>query len=64
VCGLGGVDLEGAERRFETIDRVLRRDVGTGITVGLAALGANETLDELVTRADAILLHRRTGSSG
>ena len=56
VCGLGGADLEEVARRYEAIDRAVREEVGVGISVGFAALGAGETLDQLVARADAALL--------
>jgi diguanylate cyclase (GGDEF)-like protein len=56
VCGLGGVDPEGVERRFSAIDQELQDAVGVGITVGLASLLPNDTLDKLISRADAALL--------
>jgi GGDEF domain-containing protein len=56
VCGLGGVDLDDAERRFDAIDRSIKNDLGVGISVGLAVLGADETLVGLTARADAALL--------
>ena len=55
VCGLGGVDLDNVERRFDSIDRSVRGAVGVGISVGLAALGKGETLDDVTARADARL---------
>ena len=56
VCGLGGMSLEDAGRRFELIDRLVQAEVGTGTSVGLAALRGDETLEELTARADADLL--------
>ena len=56
VCGLGGVDPEGVERRFGEIDQALQDAVGVGISVGLASLLPNDTLDTLISRADAALL--------
>jgi PleD family two-component response regulator len=56
VCGLGGVDPEGVERRFGAIDQELQDAAGVGITVGLASLLPNDTLDKLIARADAALL--------
>jgi len=44
------------ERRFGAIGQELRDAVGVGITVGLASLLPNDTLDELISRADAALL--------
>jgi len=59
VCGLGGADLNHVARRFDAIGLSLRNDVGVGISVGLAALAAGETLDELTGRADVALLDVR-----
>jgi diguanylate cyclase (GGDEF)-like protein len=56
VCGLGGVDQDIALRRFELIDRSVRGDVGVGISVGLAGLEPDDTLERLTARADASLL--------
>ena len=56
VCGLGGVDPERVERRFGEIDQELQEAVGVGITVGLASLLPNDTLDKLISRAAAALL--------
>jgi putative transcriptional regulator len=44
------------ERRFELIDLSLHSAVGAGISAGLAALAAGETLDEVLARTDAALL--------
>jgi len=59
VVGLGGVDLGEVERRFAAIDRLVRHDVGVGVSVGLATLGGDETLDQLTAMADAALLHAK-----
>ncbi len=56
VCGLGGADLADVERRFDLIAQAVQKDVGVGISVGLAALAPDETLDQITARADAILL--------
>ena len=56
VCGLGGVNLDEAERRFEAINQTLQNDVGVGISVGLAGLKPDDTLERLTARADAALL--------
>jgi diguanylate cyclase (GGDEF)-like protein len=56
VVGLGGVDHEVLARRFELIDRSIQGDVGVGISVGLANLEPDDTLDRLTARADASLL--------
>jgi diguanylate cyclase (GGDEF)-like protein len=64
VCGLGGVDHDVVARRFEVIDRSVQSDVGVGISVGLAGLEPDDTLDLLTARADAALLDvkKRRGS--
>ncbi len=59
VAGMGGVDFDDAERRFEAIKVTLRQDAAVGISVGIAALAMGETLDELIARADSALLRRR-----
>jgi diguanylate cyclase (GGDEF)-like protein len=56
VCGLGGADLDEVERRFDVIGRAVEQEVGVGISVGLAGLAPDETLDHLTARADAALL--------
>lgn len=56
VCGLGGADLDAVERRFDVIGRSVQNAVGVRISVGLAVLAADETLDQVTARADAILL--------
>ena len=56
VCGLGGADVGEVKRRFALIGKEVQNDIGVGISVGLAALGAEETLDQLTARADAALL--------
>jgi diguanylate cyclase (GGDEF)-like protein len=64
VCGIGGVDLDEVERRFEEIGRSVENDVGVGISVGLAGLEPDETLDQLTARADAALLDAKKKRSG
>ena len=56
VCGLGGVSQDVVARRFEAIDRSVQSDVGVGISVGLAGLEPDDTLERLTARADAALL--------
>ena len=56
VAGMVGIDLEEVGQRFEAIDRSVQRDVGVGISVGLAELELDESLDHLLARADATLL--------
>lgn len=59
VAGLGGIDVAEAARRFATIDRSVREEVGVGISVGLAAIQPDETLDDVAARADAALLEAK-----
>ena len=59
VCGIAGVDLPDVEQRLAQVDQALRGAVGTGVTVGLAAATAGETLEQAVARADANLLAAR-----
>jgi len=59
ICGVGGVDLDEVEQRFQMIDRTVRDAVGVGISVGLAELTPSETLDGLTARADAALLEAK-----
>ncbi len=56
VCGLTGTDLAEAERRFDTIAVAIQAETNVGISVGLAALGAGDTADQLTERADAAML--------
>jgi diguanylate cyclase (GGDEF)-like protein len=60
VCAVGDVDLTQAEKRFEEIQESFATDSGgAAITVGLAELQENDTLDELIARADTALLEAR-----
>ena len=56
VCGVSGVGINEVERRFEAINRALQSDVRAGISVGLAGLEPDATLELLTARADAALL--------
>ena len=60
VCGLGGTDIAEAARRFEAIGVAIHAEAGVGISVGLAALSADETADQLTERADAAMLQIKT----
>lgn len=59
VCGIGGVDLAEVDRRFGEIDRSLYADTGVRISVGLATLADDETLEQVTARADAALVDSR-----
>jgi diguanylate cyclase (GGDEF)-like protein len=56
VAGMGSTDLADAERRFDDVRAALHDECGIGIGVGLALLGADDTPDTLITRADEQLL--------
>jgi diguanylate cyclase (GGDEF)-like protein len=56
VCGIGGTDVEEAQRRFERIRTAIRADTGAGVTVGFAALADGDTVDELTRRAEDAML--------
>jgi diguanylate cyclase (GGDEF)-like protein len=56
VCGLGATDLEEASLRFKSISAAIEADAGVGISVGLVALEAGETAQQLTERADAAML--------
>lgn len=56
LCGLGGMEVADAGRRFSAIEAVIRADAGVGISVGLAGLAASDTVMQLTERADAAML--------
>ena len=55
VCGLAGIDVVEAERRFDAIRGALGT-AGVAISVGLAVLTETDTADVLTARADAAML--------
>ena len=63
LCGLGGLGLDEAGSRFEAIGRSVESKTGVTISVGIAGLHPDETLDQLTARADTALLDakRRRG---
>ena len=69
VCGVSGADLADATARFDAIRRAVVVDADVRISVGLVALAPDETVDELIERADAAMLvmkvehHSRRSSS-
>ena len=60
ICGLSGTDIAEAERRFEAIADAIREDADAGISVGLAALTADDTIESLTERADVGMLEMKT----
>jgi diguanylate cyclase (GGDEF)-like protein len=59
VAGLGGACLEEAAERFDLVCDELCEEVHVGITVGLAELEPNETLEALTARADGLLMEAK-----
>ena len=51
VCGMGGVSLPLAARRFEAIEQAVRAEAHASIKVGLASLEPDEPLERLLDRA-------------
>jgi diguanylate cyclase (GGDEF)-like protein len=56
LCGLAGIGLAEARRRFDSIGVAIKADARVGISVGLAVLAAGDTVDQLTERADAAML--------
>ena len=59
LCAISGTDPEDVRRRFEVIRAELGDERGPRVTVGLAALQEDDTLESLIERADADLLKAR-----
>jgi diguanylate cyclase (GGDEF)-like protein len=60
VCALSEIDLGEARERFSAIDEGLASERGErAISVGLTELRPEDTLDELIQRADAALIRAR-----
>lgn len=60
VCSLAGQDVTSAEQRFEQISAQLAEGPnGPTFTVGVAERRADESLAELIIRADAAMLNAR-----
>ena len=59
VCGVAQIDATDVQHRLGVIDQSLRHATGVGITAGLAAMTGNESLEELIERADAALLEAK-----
>ena len=59
ICAISDTNLEDARRRFEEI-RVALANRGAAVSVGLAVLGEEDTLETLIGRADAALLEARS----
>ena len=60
VCAIADIDLAQAGRRFQTIkDSIAQKRAGPAISVGLAELQPDDSLGDLIGRADAALLAAR-----
>jgi diguanylate cyclase (GGDEF)-like protein len=62
VAGIGGADIDEVGRRFGVIQSTLRQAADIGISVGLAELRDDDTVDALMARADEALYSRRRNS--
>lgn len=58
LCGMAGVDVSGAERRFALANAQLAPNRAS-VSIGLAELEPGEDLDHLIARADADMYERR-----
>jgi diguanylate cyclase (GGDEF)-like protein len=56
VCGLAGMSLLDAETRFDALRAAVAASAGVAVSVGLAALGEGDNADDLVHRADLVML--------
>ena len=59
LCGVMGVDPEELAKRFETVNETLATIHDCTISVGLAALAHDDTLDDLIARADVAMYEAR-----
>jgi PleD family two-component response regulator len=60
VCSLTGQDAGGARKRFAQIRTTLAEAAsGATITVGLAERDTDDSLDQLIDRADAAMIDAR-----
>ena len=65
VCSLSGADVAGARDRFDHIAAQLARTAeGATFTVGLAERLEEDSLDELIQRADAAMIETRRHPAG
>jgi diguanylate cyclase (GGDEF)-like protein len=65
LCALSDVDLESARARFDEIHHALSElREGYSISVGLAELHGDDTLEDLIGRGDAALYEARQAKRG
>ncbi len=63
VCAMSGYDVAGVEERFRLIsDRLAAAAAGATIAVGLAERRPDDTLDDLIRRADRAMSETRRGA--
>lgn len=55
LCGLLGLDLSEVQKRFQIANACLAATRGARVSVGLAQLGADESLEGLIARADKVM---------
>ena len=63
VCAVAGVDVVEVDDRFSDIQDSLYADTGASISIGLATLAEDETLEQLIARADGALLDAKRARS-
>ena len=59
VCSLTGQDLPEIHERFEKISALLAAETGQTFTVGFAERGQDDTLEQLILRADTAMIAAR-----
>jgi diguanylate cyclase (GGDEF)-like protein len=59
VCGLAGLNMEQATKRFVLVNKDLAETQQASVTAGLAELQADDSLEDLVMRADEALYRER-----
>ena len=60
ICGLSGTDVAEARRRFASIANAIEEDAKVGISVGLASLAPDDTIETLTARADVGMLRMKS----
>lgn len=63
ICALMDLSFEEADKRFALIDKNLSATHHGSITVGLAMLEQDDSLEELIARADEALYEKRSRRS-
>ena len=59
LCALPEVSLAEAAKRFTQVNADLAASLDASVTVGLTELGPDDTLDELIQRADEAMYRNR-----